>query len=88
MSDYVTWDTAQAMIAQAVAAAQRTDPGPRRVPGMVVSIDGPDCVVEPDDAPGTVVGATRMHPDIVEGSRVKLIYWSLGAADAIGPIPS
>ncbi len=85
MSDASTWG---AVIGQTVANAQRTAPTARGVPGLVVDIDGEECNVEPADAPGTLVPATRMHPDIIAGSKVKLIFWGDGSTDAFGPIPS
>lgn len=85
MSDPSMWGT---VIGQTVANAQRTAQTTRSVPGNVVDVAGEECNVEPSDAPGTLVPATRMHPDIVAGTKVKLIFWGDGSTDAYGPIPS
>ena len=70
-----------------VTAALRNSLAPRWMPGSVASAAGPDCEVEPDDAPGTTVPATRMSAAIVAGTRVQLMFGTGGAVLAWGPIP-
>ena len=77
----------QEMVNATVTAALRTSTAPKWMSGSVAAASGSDCDVEPDDAPGSTVPATRMSPAIVEGSRVQLMFGPGGFVMAFGPIP-
>jgi len=57
------------------------------LPASVSSVDGPDAFVLPDTG-DEEMAVTRLSGDIVEGSRVMLLFAPSGQVMALGPIPS
>jgi len=56
------------------------------LPGTVASVDGPTAFVLPDTG-DPEMGAVRLSPDIVEGSRVMIMFAASGQVLLLGPIP-
>lgn len=56
------------------------------LPGTVASVEGPEAFVQPDTG-DEEMGAVRLSPDIVEGSRVMILFAPSGQVLLLGPIP-